>query len=113
VIYLELKTRALHQLCPRGIFVRLTSTQAQAVTTRGFYTDRTDRTGGVRYRFTRSVRSETGRNRKNSNFKQKHAVQTVPTGVPTGSTGSRPFNQKKPISGEFDVFSNLNEKLKK
>jgi hypothetical protein len=78
-----------------------------------FYTDQTDRTGGAWYRFTSPVRSETGRNRTNSNFKPKHAVQTVPTGIPTGSTGSRSFNQKNRISGEFDVFSNLNEKLKK
>jgi hypothetical protein len=83
------------------------------VSTRVFYTDRTDRTGGVRHRFTGPVRSETGRNRTNSNFKPKHVVQTVPTGIPTGSTGSRSFNQRNRISGEFDVFSNLNEKLKK
>jgi hypothetical protein len=59
----------------------------------------------VRYRF-----GSVG-NRTNSNFKQKHAVQTVPTGTPTVSTGSRSFNKNR-ISGEFDVFSNLNEKLK-
>jgi hypothetical protein len=68
---------------------------------RVFYTDRTDRIGVVRYRFTGPVRSETGRNRTNSNFKPKHAVQTVPTGIPTGS---RSFNQKIELVENLTCF---------
>jgi hypothetical protein len=78
---------------------------------RVFNTDQTDRTGGVRYRFTGSVRPETGRNRTNSNFKPNSLVQAVGTGIPTGltgipdrSTGSRSFNQKTELVENLTCF---------
>jgi hypothetical protein len=57
------------------------------MSTRVFNTDRTDRTGGVRYRFTGPVRSEICRNQTNSNFKPNSLVQAVGTSTPTGLTG--------------------------
>jgi hypothetical protein len=45
-------------------------------------TDRPDRTGEVRYRFTGPVG-----NRTNSNLNSNHVAQTVQTGIPTGLTG--------------------------
>jgi hypothetical protein len=71
-----------------------------------FYTDRTDRTGGVRYRFTGPVRSgrkpvETGQIRISNQNAQFKWFPPVYRPVPGRLT-------KKRISGEFDVFSNLN-----
>jgi hypothetical protein len=64
-----------------------------------------DRTGGVRYRFTGTVRPETGGNRTNSNFKLNSLVQAV---EPVYRPVPGRLTQKTRISGEFDVFSNLN-----
>ena len=54
-----------------------------------YVTDRSDQTGGVRYRYTGPVWSETGPNRSKSNLNLKSSVQTVRTGIPVGLTGNR------------------------
>jgi hypothetical protein len=78
----------------------------------GFFipTDRTEpaRSGtGLPVRFGR----EPVGNRTNSNLNSNNAVQSGPTGIPTILTGIPdrfPVVEKKRISVEFDVFSNLN-----
>jgi hypothetical protein len=88
------------QLCPRDIFVRLTSTQARTELTRSGT--------GLPVRFGRKP-VETVHIRisnKNTQFKRFPPVYRPARPVPGRLT------KKKPISGEFDVFSNLNEKLK-
>jgi hypothetical protein len=47
-------------------------------------------------------------NRLNSKSEQKHAVQTVPTGIPVRFDWEPVVEQKNRITGELDVFSNLN-----
>jgi hypothetical protein len=73
-----------------------------------FFPDRSGRTAAILFWYTGPVQPGTTQNRMNSNFKSKSVVQSVWSGVPTGSTGPRLFKQKNRISGEFDVFSNLN-----
>ena len=48
------------------------------------FTDRTDQTAGVRYRYTGPVWPETGRYRSNSNLNSKNSVQAAHTGIPVG-----------------------------
>jgi hypothetical protein len=85
---------------------------AASAVVRVFYTDRWGRTGGVQFRFTGPVQPGTGKNQLNSNpnqntqFKRFDRYTDPVRPVPSRLTKNR-------ISGEFDVFSNLNKKLEK
>ena len=65
-------------------FWRQISSKFERAKARVFLTDRLDRTGAHRFRFTGPV---TGRNRSNSNLNSKNSVQPVRTGIPAGLTG--------------------------
>ena len=72
------------------------------------FTDRTDQTAGVRYRYTGPVWPETGRYRWDSNF----AVQPVHTGIPAGLTGL-PVGLTGNRPNSFFFFFGLNSNARK
>jgi hypothetical protein len=75
-----------------------------------FNTDRSGRTGRVRYRFNGPVRPETGRNQRNSNFKSNpssigcHRYTDRYDRYRSGSTENRSFKQKTELVENLTCF---------
>jgi hypothetical protein len=78
----------------------------------GFSPDRSVRSTAVLIRYTGPVQPGTTQNRMNSNSKSKFLVQSVwsgiSTSIPVRFDRFPVIKPKNLISGEFDIFSNLN-----
>jgi hypothetical protein len=70
----------------------------------GFFSRLSGRTAAIQFRYTGPVQPGTAQNRMNSNFKSKSVVQSVWSGIPTGSTGSRSYNQKTALVENLTCF---------
>jgi hypothetical protein len=69
-----------------------------------FFPDWSGRTAAIQFPYTGPVQPGTAQNRMNSNFKSKFVVQSVWSGIPTGSTSSRSYNQKTALVENLTCF---------